>query len=250
MNPHRVRLLNSDFDPLTLDETVDQVFEVVDGPGRGWLCTVNVAILMMMRSDPQLQRFVDRAACTVADGQPIVWLSRALRTPLPARVAGIDLVERVCARAAAADVGVHLLGASRAVVDEVTNRIQSAHPGVRLSFDDGYFDPTEAADRAARVAASGARILVVGMGVPRQERFIEDHWEAMGVDVAIGVGGSFDVLAGLRTRAPDWMQRSGLEWVHRLREEPRRLFSRYFSTGFRFLLLGGRAILLPRYRRR
>ncbi len=88
------------------------------------------------------------------------------------------------------------------------------------------------------------------MGVPRQERFIEDHWEAMGVDVAIGVGGSFDVLAGLRTRAPDWMQRSGLEWVHRLREEPRRLFSRYFSTGFRFLLLGGRAILLPRYRRR
>jgi N-acetylglucosaminyldiphosphoundecaprenol N-acetyl-beta-D-mannosaminyltransferase len=244
-----VRLLNADFDAVSLDGTVDRVFELVDGPDRGWICTVNVAILMTMRTEPQLQRFVDHSACTVADGQPIVWLSKVFRTPLPLRVTGIDLIEHICARAAAQQAGVYLLGASRPVVEEVASRLLLANPDLQLTFDDGYFSGDEGGARARAVAASGARILIVGMGVPLQERFIEDHWDMLGVDVAIGVGGSFDVLAGLRTRAPRWMQRCGLEWVHRLREEPRRLFGRYVTTGFRFLVLGSRAIVLPRYRR-
>lgn len=247
--PERVVLLNGEFDPFTLDDTVDRVFELVGSDAGGWFCTVNVAILMMMRADRRLQHFVDRAACIVADGQPIVALAKIFRTPLPERVAGIDLIERVCERAAAEHVGVYLLGASADVVAEVARRMQAACPGLEVSYGDGYFGADQAAERASAVAASGARIAIVAMGVPLQEHFIEDHWEAMGIDVAIGVGGSFDVLAGHRTRAPRWMQRSGLEWVHRLREEPKRLFPRYFTTGLRFLLLGSRAIVLPRYRR-
>lgn len=244
-----ISVLNGDFDPVTLDQSLDRVFELVDGPERGWVCTVNVAILMMMRSDPRLQRFVDQAACTVADGQPIVGLSRVFGAPLPERVAGIDLIGRICARAADAGVGVYLLGSSRPVVDKVVSRMRSDHPGLEVSFADGYFDAAQAHERAAAVAASGAQILLVGMGVPRQEVFIEEQWETMGVDVAIGVGGSFEVLAGIRTRAPHWMQRSGLEWLHRLLAEPKRLFPRYFLTGLRFLVLGIRSIVLPRFRR-
>jgi N-acetylglucosaminyldiphosphoundecaprenol N-acetyl-beta-D-mannosaminyltransferase len=249
MGTNRVLVLNGGFQPFTLNETVDEVFRVVDGPDRGWFCTVNVAILMMMRADAPLQSFVDRSACTVADGQPIVWLARVFGTPLPERVAGIDLIEEICARAADHGQSVHLLGSSLAVVTEVAARLRAKYSHLDVSFQDGYFSESEGAERAAAIAASGARILIVGMGVPRQESFIEDHWHTMAVDVAVGVGGSFDVLAGLRTRAPMWMQRCGLEWVHRLREEPRRLFSRYFSTGLRFLFLGVRAIVVPRYRR-
>ena len=245
-----VRVLNGDFDPLTLDQTVDRVFDLVNSPERGWLCTVNVAILMMMRTDPQLRRFVDGSACTVADGQPIVWLARLFRTPLPERVTGIDLIEQVCRRAATEDVGVHLLGASRTIIDEVAAQFRESLPTLRISHDDGYFDVAESSSRAEAVAESGARVLIVGMGVPRQEEFIENYWATFGVDVAIGVGGSFDVIAGLRTRAPLWMQEHGLEWVHRLREEPRRLFGRYLSTGARFFVLAARALVLPRYRNR
>lgn len=245
--PDRVPILNARFDRLTEQACVDEVWSAVRAGTRGWLCTVNVAILMMMRRDPALQSFVDRATWTVADGQPVVTLSRWLRRPLPERVTGIDLVERLSARAAREGVGVFLLGSTRSHVEAAAAGLRRRHPGLRVvGTADGYFPLDDAHERAARVARSGADILFVGMGVPRQEAFIERYWDALGASVVIGVGGSFDVLAGLRSRAPAWMRRISLEWLHRLAQEPGRLWKRYLVTNTTFLLLAARDVLRQR----
>ncbi|HMN92011.1 MAG TPA: WecB/TagA/CpsF family glycosyltransferase [Hydrogenophaga sp.] len=240
----RIRLLNGQFDALTLPQTVDAVFERLRSGQRGWLCTVNVAILMMMRSDKRLQDFADRAALVVADGQPLVWCAPWLDQPLPERVAGVDLVHALCQRAAREGRGVYLLGATQETVATLALQLRQRYANLHLDYADGYFGRDEAADRADRVRASGADILLVGMGVPRQEYFIEEQWDRLGVGMAIGVGGSFDVLSGLRARAPAWVQKIGMEWFYRLIQEPRRLFMRYLVTNSLFVWLVLRALLV------
>jgi N-acetylglucosaminyldiphosphoundecaprenol N-acetyl-beta-D-mannosaminyltransferase len=233
----RVRLLNGQFDPLTLPQTVDAIFGMLDTGKRGWLCTVNVAILMMMRADARLQRFVERAALVVADGQPLVWYASWLGRALPERVTGVELVDAICQRAAREGKRIYLLGATETVVGTLAQRLRERHTNLHIDYADGYFTNDEAAARADCVRASRADILFVGMGVPRQEIFMEEQWDRMGVGMGIGVGGSFDVLAGLRARAPAWVQKTGLEWMFRLIQEPRRLFRRYLLTNTQFVWL-------------
>lgn len=244
--PERVALLNAAFDPLTTEELIDHVMADVRRGRRGWVATVNVAILMMMRQDQRLQRFVDQARWVVADGQPLVWQSRVAGTPLPQRVVGVELVDPICRRAEAEGVGVYLLGGTSEVSTALAADLRRRYPRLSLHHRDGYFTADEAPERARHIAGSRAGILLVGMGVPRQERFIEDHWDELGATVAIGVGGSFDVLAGLRRRAPTWMQRSGLEWTFRLVQEPRRLARRYVTTNAQYLWALARESRAPR----
>jgi N-acetylglucosaminyldiphosphoundecaprenol N-acetyl-beta-D-mannosaminyltransferase len=233
----RLRILNGQFDPLTLPQTVDAVFHLLDAGRRGWLCTVNVAILMMMRADARLQNFVDRAALVVADGQPLVWCAPWLGGALPERVTGLHLVHAICERAAHEGKRVYLLGATEEVVTKAVQRLRTRFANLHIEFADGYFTKDQAQVRADRIRASGAEILFVGMGVPRQEHFLEEQWDRLGVGIAIGVGGSFDVLAGLRRGAPRWVEKIGMEWLFRLIQEPRRLFRRYLVTNSQFVWL-------------
>ena len=231
-----VQILNCGLDAATLSDTADWARDWINSGRRGYICTINVAILMMMRSDPKLQGFVDRASLVVADGQPLVWASHLQHDHLPERVTGIDLVDELCALAAVEGFGVYFLGARRAVIETVAERMAARFPGLPISgIADGYFDASEAPQRAQAIRDSGAKILIVGMGVPLQEEFIEQHWEQLGVQIAIPVGGSFDVIAGTVRRAPVWLQRAGMEWSYRLVQEPRRLWKRYLVTNSQFL---------------
>ena len=240
----RARILNSRFDQLTLPETVDLVTELVRSGERGYLCTVNVAILMMMRSNARLQRFVDEASIVVADGQPLIWASRLLSAPLRKRVAGVELVDALCERAEREGFGVYLMGARAQVVEAVANRLAGRYPSLRISgFAHGYFPLEASRERARAIAKSGAEMLFVGMGVPRQEYFLQDHWTELGVSLALGVGGSFDVLAGIRKRAPRLVQTIGLEWLFRLAQEPRKLWKRYLITNPQFIYHLSRELL-------
>jgi N-acetylglucosaminyldiphosphoundecaprenol N-acetyl-beta-D-mannosaminyltransferase len=234
--PKPACILNGAFDAISADQVVDDILQTIDAGNRGVLCTVNVSILMMMRSNPRLQRFVDDARWTVADGQPLVWASHLGRTTIPERVTGCDLLALLCARAARDRIGVYFLGASAAIVRKAVDVLRKKHPGLDVrGCADGYFGPDEAPDRARAVAQSGAQLLFVAMGVPRQEYFIEEQWDRLGANVVIGVGGSLDVIAGLRKRAPRLVQSLGLEWTYRLVQEPRRLFRRYLVTNSQFV---------------
>jgi N-acetylglucosaminyldiphosphoundecaprenol N-acetyl-beta-D-mannosaminyltransferase len=234
----RRRILNGSFDCIRVDDAVEAITGLIRAGGRGYVATVNVAMLMMMRSDDRLQRFVDRAALVVADGQPIVWASRWLSAELPERVAGIDLLQELLAQAEREQFGVYLLGSHQSVLDAAIERIRTRYPRLRLcGTADGYFSEAEAVSRARAIGQSQAHILIVGMGVPRQEYFLEAHWSELAVNVAIGVGGSLDVIAGVRHRAPMILRRMGLEWLFRLAQEPRRLWKRYLVTSPQFVYL-------------
>jgi N-acetylglucosaminyldiphosphoundecaprenol N-acetyl-beta-D-mannosaminyltransferase len=178
MPPAQVQILNGRFDKLSADQTVEELMRTIRAGERGILSTVNVAILMMMRSNPRLQRFVDSSRWIVADGQPLVWASHLRQQPLPERVAGIDLIDQLCARAVQEGVGVYFLGAESSTVREAVNVLQDRHRGLDVrGYADGYFGPEQAEARARVVAESGAALLFVAMGVPRQEYFIEEQWK-------------------------------------------------------------------------
>ncbi len=235
---NRKTILNGSFDPVTTAETSDWATRLIKLGERGYICTVNVAILMMMSADSQLQKFVERASLVVADGQPIVWASRWLSQALPERVTGIDLIDSLAARAEKEQFGIYLLGATQEVIATTVTNLKLRYPQLNIcGFDDGYFSATETSERVQAIRQSGAQILIVGMGVPRQEIFLEENWSDLGINLAIGVGGSFDVIAGKKKRAPLWMQKVGLEWLYRLIQEPQRLWKRYLVTNFKFIYL-------------
>jgi len=231
-----MHLLNCNFDPVTYDDVFQRARQSLSDGKRGHFTTVNVAILMAMRTNPRLRRFIDQSLLTVADGQPIVWLSRLLGSSLPQRVTGVDLIEGLCRAAAETNSSVYFLGSKSEVVRQMVEQIRQQIPDLVVAgFHDGYFPDSDVANRVGEIRESGAALLFVGLGAPKQEAFIEDHWENLGVRLAIPIGGAFDMLTGEKKRAPIWMQTHGLEWLWRLKLEPKRLAGRYFSTGASFV---------------
>lgn len=244
----RIPLLNSSFDPVTTEETVEWAIRLIKEGQRGYICTVNVAILMMMRSNARLAKFIEEAALVVADGQPIVWTSRLLSLPLPQRVAGVDLIDRLAATSQKEGLKIYLLGATTDVITQAALNLQYKYPQLKIcGVDNGYFSFGQAGERVEAIRRSGAQILFVGMGVPRQEFFLEENWSKLGVNLAIGVGGSFEIFAGTKKRAPLWVQEVGLEWFYRLLQEPGRLWKRYFLTNSQFIYELLRALIYRMY---
>ncbi len=242
-----VEILGCKYNTWTKSDLLRSIEQLIDSGRRDYVCTVNVAILMMMRHSRRLARFISRSGMVVADGQPVIWASRWTRDPLPERITGVDLVPDLAEMAERHGWGIYLLGSTSEVVTGVADRLTSRFPRLVISgTSDGYFDSEEERRRVEDVRKSGAKLLVVAMGVPRQEYFIEENWAELGVNLAIGVGGSFDVIAGLTRRAPVWMQNFGLEWLFRTIQEPRRLFMRYLTTNSAFIYLFLKEIAIRR----
>ena len=245
MLPARLEFLGCAFDPVTSEEAVARCLEWAEGPrAPHTVVTANAAILCAMRTDDAL-----RAACrggdlVVADGMPVVWTSRARGTPLPERVAGIDLMSRLLDTAGARGLRVYFLGARPEVVAELARRCALRHPGLVVAgARDGYFAPGEADAVVEEIRRAAPHFLFVGMPSPFKETWCERHRERLDVPVIMGVGGSFDVLAGFVRRAPVALQRCGMEWSWRLAMEPRRMWRRYLSTNSEFLALAARDVL-------
>lgn len=241
----RIRVLGVPVDVLDMPSTLGWVERQVRTRRPGGHLCVNAANVVRAQEDPEYRALLERCDVVGADGQPFVWAARLLGQRLPERVTGIDLMERVLDRARAADWGVFLLGAQPQIVERLAARLTAE--GVRIvGHRDGYFPDCEAGEVAEKIASSGTDVLFVGMPTPVKERFIVEHAAPAGVPACIGVGGSFDILAGDLVRAPRWVQRSGLEWLFRLAQEPRRLFARYAVTNSRFCALVVRTALRQR----
>lgn len=223
---------------LTMDEVAERCAATVRARGSLHLGVVNAAKVVNAGREPGLRDAVLSADLILADGQSVVWASRLLRRPLPERVAGIDIFLRLLDLADREGMSVYLLGGTPEVVATVTQRLARSHPGARIAGSrNGYFDDTEAQAVAADIAAARPDMLFLGITSPKKEIFLSRYGELMGVPVTHGVGGSFDVLAGVVRRAPARWQRLGLEWAYRLVQEPRRLWRRYLRTNTAFALL-------------
>jgi len=239
----RRNLFGMPIDAVTLDEAVAQVLQWTRCTGRlcRYVVTPNVDHAVMFQAHPVLRRAYRRAALVLADGTPIVLASRLLRKGLPARVAGSDLVPALFAKAnarcgaGAADqtqLTVFLLGAAPGVADRAARTVHARWPSVRVI---GTCSPPLGFERSAaanreildRIAAAQPDLLIVGLGAPKQERWVLEHQHEIRAKVALCVGATIDFLAGHKRRAPVWMQKSGMEWLHRLACEPRRLLARY-----------------------
>lgn len=208
---------------------------------------VNAAKLVNARKNPELRLSLEEADFTVADGLPVVWLSRLCGQSLPERVAGIDIMDELLKLADQKHYGVFFLGAKPDVVKKVVAWTQSRYPGVRIAgYRDGYFREDQERCLAEEICNSKADILFVAMTPPKKEIFLRKYSRMMKVPVCHGVGGSFDVVAGVTRRAPLWMQKTGLEWFYRVMQEPGRMWKRYFVTNSIFLFLGGKEVF--RYR--
>jgi N-acetylglucosaminyldiphosphoundecaprenol N-acetyl-beta-D-mannosaminyltransferase len=212
------------------------------GQPRGAACryvvTPNVDHAVMFQRRADLRAAYADASLVLADGAPIVWASRLLRRPLPERVAGSDLVPRVFA-SASGPLRVFLLGAAPGVAEEAARRIARQWPNVGVvgtcSPPPGFeHDPQESARILAAVAAAAPHLLVVGLGAPKQELWVHRHHRQLRAKVALCVGATIDFLAGHRRRSPRWMRIAGLEWLHRVLSEPRRLAGRYARDAWVF----------------
>ncbi len=207
------------------------------------MVVVNASKLVLASKDPELGRLIAAADMVTADGMSVVWGARLLGTRLPGRVTGIDTMETLVARAAQRGWRVFFLGAKQAALDGAIAVLKARHPELIVAGShDGYFAGREP-EIVAMVADSHPDLLFVAMGSPAQERFLAANLLEMSVPFSLGVGGSFDHVAGISRRAPVWMQRAGLEWLYRLASEPRRLWRRYLIGNTLF------AILLWRERR-
>jgi N-acetylglucosaminyldiphosphoundecaprenol N-acetyl-beta-D-mannosaminyltransferase len=212
--------------------------------------TANASHLCMMRHDPELALACRAGHLIVADGMSVVWALRASGQQAPERVAGVDLMARLLALAGERRLRVYFLGATREVVMALVERSRAQHPGLEIAgFRDGYFGPDDHMSIVEEIRASGAHILFVGMPTPFKETWCERHRHCLDVPLIMGVGGSFDVLAGFISRAPRWAQSCGLEWFWRLLMEPRKLWKRYLITNSEFIWLAAREIVARRLKR-
>jgi bacterial polymer biosynthesis proteins, WecB/TagA/CpsF family len=220
-------------DLLTMEETVERCRRLVEERRPVQHVVLNAGKVVQMRDDPSLRDAIARCEIVNADGQSVVWAGRLLGIPVPERVAGIDLMERLVGEAEREGWPVYFVGARPEVLERFVAVVRERFPRLPVAgARNGYFDDDRAVADAIR--ESGARLLFVGISSPRKERFLAEQLPRMGGVFAMGVGGSFDVWAGLTRRAPRWMQRLGLEWLHRLLQEPRRMWKRYLVGNLRF----------------
>lgn len=218
-------------------ETVNVIKERIESRIFTQHVVVNVAKLVNMRSDPELFDSVNSCDIINIDGMGVVWGARFLGNKVPERIAGVDLFNELLAMSAQNGFSIFLLGAKEDIVSQTAYTVQKTHPNLKIAgYHHGYFWDDEAA-LVAKVRASGAQLLFVAITSPKKENFINRWRDQLGVDFVMGVGGTFDVVAGKVKRAPKWMQDYGLEWLYRVIQEPRRMWKRYLTTNCKFAVL-------------
>jgi N-acetylglucosaminyldiphosphoundecaprenol N-acetyl-beta-D-mannosaminyltransferase len=240
-----VNLKGVGFHAITEEQCVHRLFAAMDSGRGGWILTPNLNILRHSRKLP-IRRLIKKADLVVADGMPIVWASRLQGTPLPARVAGSNLISSISAEASRRKRSIYLLGGSPGTAEGARDVLVRRHPGLRIAGlycpDYGFEKKPYSIERIrADIAAARPDLVFVALSFPKGERVIEQLKNQFPHIWWLGVGVSFSFLCGHVRRAPLWVQRRGFEWLHRFAQEPRRLCKRYFLEGMPFAasLLGG-----------
>ena len=235
--PEAVAILGVRMQPWTMRRTIEEIDRRLQRSEFTHHVVINVAKLVHLRDDPELRAAVEDCDIVNVDGMGVVWGARFLGIPIPERVPGVDLFFALLELSVARGYPVYLLGARPDVIEEVVERLTHEYPGLEIAgYHHGYFWGDEE-HVVSRIRSSGARLLFVGISSPQKEQFIHRWKGGLGVTFAMGVGGTFDIVAGVTRRAPRWMQRAGMEWLFRVLQEPRRLWKRYLFTNLRFLQL-------------
>ncbi len=221
--PEKIDIHGVRLDNVTMDEALDQVLEMLNGSTAQKIFTPNAEIIMQAQRDDGLKELLNKADLLVADGAGVVLASKILGRRLKEKVSGVDLVKRILINTDRRITSFYIFGGKPGVSEQASINILSEFPRANIvGFRNGYFSEEESPEIIHQINASKAEILLVGLGVPKQEKWINEHIHELKCKVVMGVGGTIDVLAGTASLAPEFMRKAGLEWLFRLIKEPYR----------------------------
>lgn len=237
--PRRIRLMGMPIDVVTEAQATRHVVHSARAGVGGWVITPNLDQLRMFCGDESIRRMYEQASLICADGMPLIWASRIQKTPLPERVAGSAMIHPLTEAAAANGLSVYFLGGNPGAADACAAEMTRRYPSLKVAgvccpefgFDK---DPAKVDEIRQKLIDAKPDIVYVGLGFPKQERLIERIRSALPNAWYLGIGISFSFVSGEVKRAPAWMQKCGLEWVHRMTQEPGRLLKRYLVHGIPF----------------
>ena len=232
----RIDLMGCPVDSLDMQQTIQKIENYIVQRVMCQHVVVNVSKFVEMDRDEYLKKIISNCDIINVDGMPIVWASKILGNPLPCRVAGVDLFQNLIGVCADKGYKPFFFGAREEVVTKVVNGFKAKYPKLEIAgYRNGYYLQDEEQSIAEQIQDSKADMLFVGFSSPMKEKFLDKWMPTMKVPFCMGVGGSFDIVAGRTKRAPLWMQQSGLEWFYRIVQEPRRMWKRYAKTNPMFI---------------
>lgn len=229
----RIKFLNTYIDNITMEEAVDRIDDIVQNEMGQYVVTPNVDHIVRLEKDAEFREIYRQARLILTDGQPLVWISKWLRTPIVEKVSGSDLFPKICERAAYKGYRVFLLGAAEGVAAKAAENLKRKYDGLNIV---GVYSPPPGFEKDERemqniydmLNSYKIDILIVGLGSPKQERFVFAARRYLQIPVSLNLGASIDFEAGRIKRAPKWVSRIGGEWLFRLIQDPKRLAKRYF----------------------
>lgn len=228
----RIKFLNTEVDNITMGEAIEQIDKLIINRRPSYVVTPNVDHIVKLESDDEFKEVYREADLILTDGQPLIWISKLLRNPIVEKVSGSDLFPKVCELASKKGYKVFLLGAAEGVAKIAAEKLSAKYKGLNVvgtySPPFGFEkDESEIKKIIEMINEVKPDILAVGLGAPKQEKFLRNFRKELDVPVSLAIGASIDFEAGNIKRCPIWMQKSGLEWFYRLMKEPRRMFKRY-----------------------
>lgn len=236
----RIKFMNTDIDNLTMAETLNEIDKLIQEKNCSYVVTPNVDHIVRLEKDEELQKVYKNASLILTDGKPLIWISKWYKTPIKEKISGSDLFPNVCELAANKNYTMYLLGAAEGVADTAAKNLMKKYPGLNVV---GIYSPPFGFEKneqemnkiKTQIQAVHPDILIVGLGCPKQEKFMYYHCKELGVPISFGLGASIDFEAGNIKRAPKWMSNHGLEWLYRFSKEPKRLFKRYFVDDLKII---------------
>lgn len=236
MPNNRYPILNTYVNAISMDETIAEVEKIIKTGKPTQHVVINALKVNLMNENAELQKIVNACPLINADGASIVWAAKKLGVPLKERVAGIDLFENLVKLAAEKGYKIYLFGAKEEVVTKVKKIFEEKYPTLQIvGYRNGYFTEADEPEIVKNMHDSGADMMFVAFSSPKKEFWVNKYLNDLNIPFVMGVGGSFDVVAGVTDRAPKWMQDHGLEWFYRFIQEPRRLWNRYIVGNWKFV---------------
>jgi N-acetylglucosaminyldiphosphoundecaprenol N-acetyl-beta-D-mannosaminyltransferase len=234
----RITFLGAPMDAITMDDTLAIARHAMETKTRLQHVVVNVAKLVNMHKDPALCEDVTGSDLINIDGMGVVWGARLCGHDVPARVSGVDIMDRLLELCAAEGFRPYFFGAKQAVLEAAVKQIKADHPAIDIAgYRNGYFTADEESQIMQDIADSNADCLFIAISSPTKERLLSQYKDVINIPFLMGVGGSIDIKAGYTQRAPEWMQKYGLEWLYRIIQEPKRMWKRYLVTNSKFAVL-------------
>lgn len=238
----RIKFMNTEIDNLTMQETLQEVNQLVRNGKGAYVVTPNVDHIVQLETNEELQAVYRNASLILADGKPLIWISKLYGTPIKEKISGSDLFPRLCEMAAQKEYKMFFLGAAEGIAEKAAENLANRFKGLQVvgtySPAIGFEKNPEEMDKIKQmIKNANPDILIVGLGCPKQEKFMYYHCAELGVPISFGLGASFDFEAGNVKRAPKWMRDHGLEWFYRFTKEPKRMFKRYFVNDIKIVRL-------------